>query len=81
VQVRVSSKGQLVIPEPIRKALGLRPGSTVEVQLAGRKIIIEPVGLTSPIDALYGKYPEADFLAELEEEHRAELMNERTLHS
>lgn len=79
--VKVSSKGQLVIPEAIRKALGLDPGTQVDIQLDGRRIVIEPVGSVSPVDALYGKYRGYDFLTELEEEHRQELADERALRS
>jgi hypothetical protein len=34
--------------------------------------------MTSPIQALYGKYPDADLLDDLEEEHRQELQDEAT---
>jgi AbrB family looped-hinge helix DNA binding protein len=71
--VRISSKGQLVIPKAIRRALGLRPGTELHIELVGRKIVLEPVEPLSPIDALYGRYPDADFLTDLEIEHRQEL--------
>jgi hypothetical protein len=34
--------------------------------------------MTSPVQALYGKYPDADFLEDLEEEHRQEQQAEAT---
>lgn len=74
--VKLSSKGQLVIPKPIRRALGLRPGMELHIELVGRKIVLEPVEPLSPIDALYGRYPDADFLTDLEMEHRQELQDE-----
>lgn len=74
--VRISSKGQLVVPQAIRQALGLRPGTELHIELVGRKIVLEPVESLSPIDALYGRYPDADFLADLEMEHRKELRDE-----
>lgn len=75
--VRLSSKGQLVIPHSIRQALGLDPGTQFEVQLEGRRIVLEPVGVTPPLEILYGKYASIDFLVELEQEHQHELANEK----
>ena len=72
---RLSSKGQLVIPKPIREALKLRTGTQFYIRLKKGKIILEPVA-TSPIAALYGKYPDVDFLADLEAEHRREVRDE-----
>jgi AbrB family looped-hinge helix DNA binding protein len=76
--VRLSSKGQLVIPKPIRDALRLRTGTRFDVQLDEGKIILEPVA-TSAVEALYGKYTGADLLADLENEHRHEVANEAAL--
>jgi AbrB family looped-hinge helix DNA binding protein len=75
---RLSSKGQLVIPKAVRQALGLRTGVRFHVQFKEGKIILEPLA-TSPVDALYGKYPDAGFLADLEAEHRQELGDEDTI--
>jgi AbrB family looped-hinge helix DNA binding protein len=76
--VKLSSKGQLVIPKPIREALGLKKGTRFHVDVAEGKIILDP-DTASPIDALYGKYAEADLLSDLEEEHRQELQHDVTL--
>jgi AbrB family looped-hinge helix DNA binding protein len=37
----LSTKGQLVIPTRLRRALNLRPGDKVEVTLDGRRLILE----------------------------------------
>ncbi|MEO8182377.1 MAG: AbrB/MazE/SpoVT family DNA-binding domain-containing protein [Deltaproteobacteria bacterium] len=44
----VSEKGQITIPKPVRAALGLRPGTVIEIraeagQLIGRKLGAEDV--------------------------------------
>ena len=75
---KLSSKGQVVIPKAVRKALGLRHGTQFRVQLKEGKIILEPMGI-SPIDALYGKYADADFLTDLEQEHRQEIRDEAAI--
>ncbi len=80
IWTRLSSKGQVVIPKPIREALGLQTGTTFRVRLEERNIVLEPVQ-TSPIAALCGKYPEADFLSELEREHRQEVRDEAPIRS
>ena len=72
---RLSSKGQLVIPKAVRQALGLGPGTRFHVRLNEGRIILEPVGV-SAIDALHGKYPGADFLSDLETEHRQEISDD-----
>jgi AbrB family looped-hinge helix DNA binding protein len=41
--VKVSSKYQVVIPEKVREALGIRAGTTVEVIAKGRVAYIVPV--------------------------------------
>lgn len=74
--VKLSAKGQLVIPKTIRETLGLHPGAQLEVQLKDQKIILEPVDILAPVETLFGKYGDADFLTELEAEHQQELQNE-----
>lgn len=41
--VKMSSKGQLMIPKSIRNALSLKPGSEVDLKLVGNKVILRPV--------------------------------------
>jgi len=72
---RLSSKGQVVIPKAVREALGLRAGTRFHIQVVKDKIILEPIEI-SPVNALYGKYPDVDFLSGLEEEHRREVERE-----
>ena len=40
----LSSKGQVVIPKPVRSVLGLRAGDRLEVNLdpKGRRVILQP---------------------------------------
>ena len=76
--VKLSSKGQLVIPKAIRKALALKAGTRFEVHLKEGRIILEPV-VTSAVDALYGKYSDVDLLADLETEHQREVTHETAL--
>ena len=75
VLTRLSSKGQLIIPKSIRDALGLKAGTEFCIRLKEGQIILEPIGV-SPIDALQGRYADADLLGELEAEHRQEITDE-----
>ncbi|HTQ36902.1 MAG TPA: AbrB/MazE/SpoVT family DNA-binding domain-containing protein [Steroidobacteraceae bacterium] len=40
--VTLSTKGQLVLPKPVRDALRLKPGHRLSVAVEGRRIVIEP---------------------------------------
>lgn len=73
--VKLSSKGQLVLPKQIRTALGIAPGTILKIARRGRKIFVEPV-TTSMIDRLYGKYLGEKLLTDLEAEHRQEIRRE-----
>lgn len=41
--VKVSSKGQLVIPKPLREAVGLTEGVKCRVDKVGNRIVLQPV--------------------------------------
>lgn len=46
--VLVSTKGQIVLPMAVRKALGLKPGMRVDVRLDGRCARIAPATAGKP---------------------------------
>jgi AbrB family looped-hinge helix DNA binding protein len=75
MEIRLSTKGQIVIPKHLRDKLGLTPGTEFTVSLEGRRIILEPVEHTLLLDSLYGRYEGRDYLADLEAEHRKELQD------
>ncbi len=74
--LRLSSKGQVVLPKPIRDRLRLKSGDQFQARIVDGKIILEPVTM-SAIDRLYGILAGTDVLKELEEEHRQEVENDR----
>jgi len=76
VTVRLSSKGQLVIPGVVRRALNLAPGAQFNLEVVERKIVLDPAPAASPIDALYGRFVGHDLLDDLEQEHRLEIEHE-----
>ncbi len=43
MSVKLSSKGQLVLPKHIRQELQLRPGAEFEVDIVDGKIILQPM--------------------------------------
>jgi AbrB family looped-hinge helix DNA binding protein len=73
--LRLSSKGQLVIPKTIRESLRLKNGDQFQVRVQDGKIVLEPVA-KGLVQKLHGKYKGHDMLTALEEEHRHELDNE-----
>lgn len=79
--VRLSSKGQLIVPKAIRRSLSLKPGSQFRIKVIEDKIILEPLSNVSPVDQLYGKYAGTDLLSALEREHRLEVQDEGRLRS
>jgi AbrB family looped-hinge helix DNA binding protein len=70
--VKLSSKGQLVIPKDIRQKLGLKPGDRLHVHVDEQGIRLEPVSKTA-IDELFGAFVATDLIAELEAEHQQEV--------
>ena len=40
--VLISTKGQIVLPIAVRKALGLKPGMRVNVKLDGKRALLTP---------------------------------------
>jgi AbrB family looped-hinge helix DNA binding protein len=50
MSTRITSKGQVTIPRPIRDRLGLRPGSAIEFELTpdGRVVLFKAGGKRRP---------------------------------
>ena len=42
MQTRVSSKGQVVLPSPIRRKLGLQPGDSLDATIDRGRILLAP---------------------------------------
>jgi AbrB family looped-hinge helix DNA binding protein len=47
VEARIDSVGRIVLPKPLRDALGLRPGSTVDISRYGGGLAVIPAGRTA----------------------------------
>jgi len=77
VRVRLSSRGQLVIPRAVRRRLNLSAGSNLNLEVVKRKIILK-LSETAMVDSLYGRYAGADLLSGLEEDHLQELLHDHT---
>ena len=42
MQTRISTKGQVVLPGPIRRRLGLRAGDPLDAKVEGKRIVLTP---------------------------------------
>lgn len=42
MQTKLSTKGQVVIPGPLRRKLGLQPGDPLEARIEGEQIVLTP---------------------------------------
>jgi AbrB family looped-hinge helix DNA binding protein len=40
MKTKMSSKGQLVLPSPVRERLGIRPGDAFEIDVQGDAIVL-----------------------------------------
>jgi AbrB family looped-hinge helix DNA binding protein len=73
---RVTSKGQVVIPKPVREQLQWTSGTQLAVEIMGDGAVrLTPLETEDSIDILYGclKDLPGDPVADLEAEHRAEI--------
>ncbi len=50
----VSEKGQVTIPKPLRAKLGLRPGTVVEFEADGGRLVGRKASIRDVFDELYG---------------------------
>ena len=74
---QLSEKGQILIPKPLRRKLGLRPGSKVHLIEEQGRLVVSPVP-DDPIAAAAG-FLEGGYslTADLRREHREEIRDER----
>lgn len=79
--VKLSSKGQLVIPREIRQTLDLKPGTEFEVELINGQIVMRPVIDKAKLKQIIGELRQfakgTNLLDDLEREHRREIEQER----
>ena len=68
---KVSAKGWVVIPAPLRKRYGINPGTIVEFRESNGKITIIP-RQGDPVDELYVKWANKVSLTEALLKNRAE---------
>ena len=71
---RVTAQGQISVPAAIRRKLGVGPGSTLEWQEEGEKIVVRRVGRFTSADlheALFSRPPRRRSLAELKAGRKA----------
>ncbi len=73
MESRVTVKGQMVIPARIRRRLGIRPGTRVQLDVdeASQRIILTPV-TREFVAGLRGKYRGKGLLAALAAEKKRE---------
>ena len=70
---KTSTKGQIVIPKPMRDRLGIKPGARVALKLADGLIEISPLP-EDPVKQIRGSLKSGTSLADrLIKEHRLEV--------
>jgi antitoxin PrlF len=82
-QSKVTAQGQISVPAEIRRRLGINPGSILEWDEDGEKIVVRRAGRYTSEDihnALFGdKTPPARTLDELKEGIRAHIRKRHAL--
>ena len=53
-QARITSKGQITVPQEIRRALGVRPGDKLLFENDGDGIRVRPIRTKSPFEKYRG---------------------------
>ena len=73
---KVTSRGQVTIPAPIRSKLGLAPDSVVEWCERGGEVVLRRAGTYSSLDihrAVFSSVPERRTVEEMDEGIEAEV--------
>lgn len=58
--IRLSDKGQVTLPAEMRRKLGLKPGSRMDVEIQGNKVILEPEGSVMDACGVLHEYAKGD---------------------
>ena len=75
--VRLGAQGRLVVPAPIRKALGFRPGEALVARVEGGRLVIEkPEAVERRLHAWFRKFEGRSLAEELIAERREEAHRE-----
>ena len=75
--VKVSSKGQVVIPAELRRKIGLEPGQKVAVYVDGEDVVVHPVP-ENVLESLTGRFAgHGSGTAGLVRDHQEEIERER----
>lgn len=54
MKTRVTERGQITIPKPVRESLGIRPGQELEVREQNGAIVAYKAATTDPLTAVTG---------------------------
>ena len=75
--VRLGAQGRLVVPAPIRKALGFRPGETLVARVEDEHLVIEkPEAVERRLHARFRQFEGRSLAEELIAERREEARKE-----
>ncbi len=79
VVVTISSKGQVVIPQEVRKKMNLKRGAKVQLEVRGGVVELRPLPLERGKDWKHwrGSLRKKNVLKELEAEHAQEIAQGR----
>jgi len=75
LKAKMSSKGQIAIPKPVREKLDLREGTEVSILVQGQNVILRKI---VPRDwrRWSGRFPNSGMLEALQREHREEVLRD-----
>jgi antitoxin PrlF len=53
-RTRVTERGQITIPKGLRDRLGIEPGTVLEFNAEGGRLVARKAGTRDPVDVVYG---------------------------
>jgi len=75
LKAKMSSKGQIAIPKPVREKLDLREGTEVSILVQGQNLILQKI-VSRDWRRWSGRFPNSGLLEALEKEHRDEVLRD-----